>query len=160
MRRLGGQAAFEVDIAAAHVAVRVVAAGALHPDDGASLGDLLGVVESRLADELRAFRESATGAADWVMLPSEKPDAGAEPTERRREPRLRTLKQGRIQLDGLPSIIECMVRNVSANGAGLRLTTPTAIPEFFSLRISNGEPRRVRKCWHHNTDLGVEFQPG
>lgn len=160
VKRLSAQANFEVDIAAAHISMKVVAAGALHPDDGASLAELVATVEARLEGAMQAVREGAAGATDWVMLPADTADGGTEPTERRREPRMRTLKQGRIQLDGLTSTIECTVRNLSAGGAGLRLQMPTAIPEFFGLRISGGDLRRVRKCWHHNTDLGVEFLPG
>lgn len=160
--RLAAQTSFQLDLASAHLDMKVVVAGALHPDDGASLADLVAGLEHRLEAETRTYYEHATGAADWVLLPGSEPDREAEtPTERRKERRMRTLKQGRIHLDGLHSTIDCTVRNLSSGGAGLRLPAPTAIPEFFRLRISeNGALRHVRKCWHLNTDLGVEFLPG
>jgi two-component system cell cycle response regulator len=160
--RLAAQTGFRIDLAAAHLDMKVVVAGALHPDDGASLEELLAGLEARLDAETRSFIESATGAADWVLLPGTPSEGPAEaPTERRRERRMRTLKQGRIYLDGLQSTIDCTVRNLSSGGAGLRLPAPTAIPEYFRLRISESGPlRHVRKCWHLNNDLGVEFLPG
>jgi len=160
--RLASQASFEIDLAAAHLTMKVVTASALHPDDGAALPDVLAALEARLDAETRTWDESITGAADWVLMPdAAAPGSGERTSERRREPRMRTLKQGRIYLDGLNSTIDCTVRNLSAGGAGLRLPAPTAIPEFFRLRISDsGALRRVRKCWHQNNDLGVEFLPG
>jgi len=159
--RLSSQTNFEIDLASAHLGIRVVTAHALHPDDGATLEELLAGLEARLEAETRSFYESAAGAADWVLLPGTGAEGGREEaTERRRERRMRTLKQGRIYLDGLQSTIDCTVRNLSSGGAGLRLPGPTAIPEFFRLRISeSGAIRQVRKCWHLNNDLGVEFLP-
>jgi two-component system cell cycle response regulator len=161
-KRLASQASFETDLAAAHLSMNVVTASVLHPDDGTTLADLLATLEARLEAETRSFHESATGAVDWVLMPNAAASGPrSETTERRREPRMRTLKQGRIYLDGLQSTIDCTVRNLSTNGAGLRLPGPTAIPEFFRLRISDsGALRRCRKCWHLNNDLGVEFLPG
>lgn len=158
-KRLVGQATVEIDLTSAHLSLGVVSAAAFHPDDGTDPPALLAVIEARLEEQMRAFRETGAAAGDWVRLADAAAPA-AEPTERRREPRLRTLKQGRIYLNGLQSTIDCTVRNLSAGGAGLRLMGPTAIPEFFRLRISdNGVVRKVRKCWHLNNDLGVEFLP-
>lgn len=160
-KRIGTQADLEIDLASAHLRVPVVSASAFHPDDAASLAGLVAVLEARLEETARAFRDSAAGTAEWVRV-AEAPAAtvDGEHTERRREQRFRTLKQGRIILDGLQSTIDCTVRNLSAGGAGLRLMGPTVVPEFFRLRISDGGVvRKVRKCWQKNNDLGVEFLP-
>lgn len=160
-KRLIAQATVEIDLTSAHLSLGVVSAAAFHPDDGDRPATLLAGLEARLEAQARTVEESAAGSADWVRMAESAAEATAgAPTERRREPRLRTLKQGRIYLNGLQSTIDCTVRNLSAGGAGLRLMGPTAIPEFFRLRISeNGMIRKVRKCWHLNNDLGVEFLP-
>lgn len=160
-KRLIAQATVEIDLTSAHLSLGVVSAAAFHPDDGDRPATLRAGLEARLEAQARTVEESAAGSADWVRMAESAAEATAgAPTERRREPRLRTLKQGRIYLNGLQSTIDCTVRNLSAGGAGLRLMGPTAIPEFFRLRISeNGMIRKVRKCWHLNNDLGVEFLP-
>lgn len=160
-KRIGAQADLEIDLASAHLRVPVIAANAFHPDDAASLADLVAVLEGRLEAAVAAFRDSAEGRSEWVRVAETAASTVTdEHTERRREKRFRTLKQGRIQLDGLQSTIDCTVRNLSSGGAGLRLMGPTAIPEFFRLKISDsGVVRKVRKCWHKNNDLGVEFLP-
>lgn len=160
-KRIGAQADLEIDLASAHLSVPVISATVFHPDDAASLADMIAVLERRLEAATVAFGESAEGKSEWVrQAETANPSTTDEHTERRREKRLRTLKQGRIYLDGLQSTLDCTVRNLSPGGAGLRLMGPTAVPEFFRLKISDsGVVRKVRKCWHKNNDLGVEFLP-
>lgn len=148
----------DLDISAAHVHLEAVSARVLHPDDGDALADLIALLERRVDKATDEHLQNATSATDWVRTPSAtEVKAGLE---RRREPRLRTLKQGRIFLNGLQSTIDCTVRNLSSGGASLRLHGPTALPELFRLKISDGGAvRRVRKCWHFNNDVGVEFLP-
>ncbi len=161
VQRIREKATLEVDLAAAHLTLTVVAASAVAPDDAETADGLVGVLDGRMAEALRAFGESDGDAKTWVRLPeASTASPAASGQERRRAPRMRTLKQGRIYLNGLQATIDCTVRNLSAGGAGLRLMGPTAIPEFFRLKISDtGTVRNVRKCWHLNNDLGVEFIP-
>lgn len=159
IRRVSDNLAIEVDLAAAHLGLSTVAASALGPDEADTPEELCALLDERLAEATRVFGENATASTDWIRQPEEmsaSPETGAP--ERRHQPRMRTLKQGRIYLNNLQSTIDCTVRNLSSAGAGLRLMGPTAIPEFFRLKISDsGAIRRVRKCWHLNNDLGVEF---
>lgn len=159
VQRILDNATLEVDLAAVHLSLSAVAASVVGPDDGDGPEILAAALDHRLAEAIRAFGESVTATTDWVRLPDA---AGSSPAvlgqERRRTQRMRTLKQGRIYLNNLQSTIDCTVRNLSSGGAGLRLMGPTAIPEFFRLKISDsGTIRKVRKCWHLNNDLGVEF---
>ena len=105
----------------------------------------------------RGFGDTAEG---WSSLPGATPAAGGlkEPDERRRSVRMRTLKPAFIALEEWSSKINCTVRNISEGGARIRLERPLALPEFFLLKIAtSGRLRRVRKCWHINDEIGVEF---
>lgn len=116
-----------------------------------------------LSDELgkqRVALESPNGGGAWSALPAstQGDDNGAEPKERRRSVRMRTLKPAFIALEEWSSKINCTVRNISDGGARIRLERPLALPEYFLLKITvSGPLRRVRKCWHINNEIGVEF---
>ena len=78
--------------------------------------------------------------------------------DRRRAWRKRVFKRGQIIVPGVNTSINCMVRNLSATGAGLRIDTVFAVPEDFELTIfGSPERRKVRVRWQTGVDLGVEF---
>ncbi|MCA0433271.1 MAG: response regulator [Proteobacteria bacterium] len=155
-KRQAEQMAMDFDIAAAHLSLSVISAHALYPDDGNTISSLIDTLNSRLNAERDGFNLNEASSSDWVQLPSSQSDNSE--TERRRDTRARTLKPGRIYLSDLNSTIDCTIRNLSSGGAGVRLLGPMAIPEFFNLKVSdNGAIRKVRKRWHVNNDLGVEF---
>ena len=62
--------------------------------------------------------------------------------ERRNTSRRRILKTGTISFEG--QSFECAVRNVSELGACLELTTPTALPNNFTLFIKTA--KMMRHC--------------
>ncbi len=79
--------------------------------------------------------------------------------ERKRYPRLRTLKAGKIVFDRRNCVIDCMVRNVSAAGACLVLPSTVGVPDRFDLLIaSEAHARACRVAWKDDTRLGVTFQ--
>ncbi len=85
--------------------------------------------------------------------------AVAQEAEKRREPRRRVLKQGRIIIDGLSASIDCSVRNTSRSGALLRVESFFAVPNNFKLMIvGETQPLEVQKRWQNGLDLGVEYQ--
>lgn len=111
-------------------------------------------------DRQRDERGLGDSAEDWSSLPggTQAVDGTLEPAERRRSVRMRTLKPAFIALEEWSSKINCTVRNISEGGARIRLERPLALPEFFLLKIgTSGQLRRVRKCWHLNDEIGVEF---
>ena len=57
--------------------------------------------------------------------------------ERRREFRQRVLKSGKIIFGATNGIYNCTVRNRSAHGARLRMSTPEFVPNNFTLRIAS-----------------------
>ena len=158
VRRIVEGSTLQIDLGAVHLTLSVVAASIRAPDDGTDPTALLAELDRRLQAQKQGPREPSS--ADWMLI-SDLPAGTVDARNRRRDVRVRTLKQGRICLNYLQSTIDCTIRNLSAGGAHLRLPAPIAIPEYFDLKITEGgAPRRVRKCWHINIDMGVEFVDG
>jgi len=129
--------------------------GAAMSSEFAGLHQMEQYLATELGDRRKAL-ETQPGAEDWSTLPVA---AGAgDPKERRRSTRMRTLKPAYIALEEWSSKINCTVRSISDGGARIRLERQMALPEYFLLRITvSGPLRRVRKCWHVNDEIGVEF---
>jgi hypothetical protein len=78
-------------------------------------------------------------------------------TEHRKRPRLRTLKGGSIMF-GTAAAIECIVRNMSDNGAALEVESPVGIPDDFTLLIKPEMiKRQCRVAWRSAKRIGVRF---
>lgn len=81
-------------------------------------------------------------------------------SEKRREPRARALKGGKIIFDG-SSIIDCTIRNRSEHGAQLKVPSLGGIPDQFELHeIATGVRRKVIVIWRRIGLLGVKFLDG
>jgi hypothetical protein len=80
-------------------------------------------------------------------------------SENRSERRQRTLKGARIVFNAGGSTIDCTVRNLSASGAKLDVTSVVGIPNSFDLSLG-GQLRPCRVVWRSLKQLGVEFQAG
>jgi hypothetical protein len=78
--------------------------------------------------------------------------------ERRRQQRTRTLKSARILFNQHRSAIDCTVRNISAGGACLNVTSVVGIPERFDVLFEADQSiRPCRMVWHKEKQIGVEF---
>ena len=78
--------------------------------------------------------------------------------ERRREPRQRALKTGKIVFNNRGSVIDCTVRNFSDQGAMLLIADPFGIPDAFTLHLESGAVTRdCRVIWREERQLGVAF---
>ena len=78
--------------------------------------------------------------------------------ERRRVPRHRTLKSGKIVVQSGRWVVDCTVRNLSTLGALLLVRNLAAIPEKFDLVLeTTGEHHLCRVAWRGEDRLGVEF---
>jgi len=76
--------------------------------------------------------------------------------ERRALPRQRVFKAGTIEFDGTG--VDCIVRNLSAVGAGLEVASPAGIPHEITLSIRSCEIRRhAYIVWRKEKRLGVAF---
>ena len=76
--------------------------------------------------------------------------------ERKRYPRLRTLKRGKIVFDRRSCVIDCTVRNISATGAALEVASAVGIPDEFTLVIE-GLRRACHVAWRKSGRIGVKF---
>jgi hypothetical protein len=74
--------------------------------------------------------------------------------ENRIASRHRVLKGARIHFGG--GSIDCTVRNISATGAALEVTSPLGIPTAFTL-VTDGDHRPCRVVWRKERRIGVTF---
>ena len=77
--------------------------------------------------------------------------------ERRTAQRHRVLKQGTLAFSGGGST-ECVVRNISSNGARVDIASPVGLPESFTLVITADHfMRHCHAVWNSNLRIGVAF---
>jgi len=77
----------------------------------------------------------------------------------RQNPRHRVLKGAHIAFREHGATIDCMVRNLSEQGACLKVASPVGIPETFDLVLDTDHTVRVcRVVWRRDTQIGVKFQ--
>jgi hypothetical protein len=78
--------------------------------------------------------------------------------KRRSSPRKRTLLQGRIVFNDRFSLIECVVRDLSATGARIAFPHLIEIPPEFELEIPKKSlSLRSRLMWSNGKEHGVMF---
>lgn len=67
---------------------------------------------------------------------------------------------GKIMLGGA-SVIDCVVRDLSASGARLKVDEVALVPASFDLFIAvvdAGKPKRCRVVWRRPEAIGVVFE--
>jgi hypothetical protein len=72
----------------------------------------------------------------------------------------RTLKAGKVLLNGGASVLDCTVRELSPVGARLQFGAVVYLPAVFTLEFSSGEERRRIPCtisWRQMNEIGVTF---
>jgi hypothetical protein len=77
--------------------------------------------------------------------------------ERRRFPRMRVLKSGKINVAERAPAILCTVRNISAMGACLQLDNHYGVPDAFAVTI-DGVQRPCRVVWRSTQRMGISFR--
>ena len=70
--------------------------------------------------------------------------------------RKRVLKAAQIVLSEKAPKLECAVRNLSATGACLQVSTTYGLPTNFEVVIE-GVRRQCRAVWRTDTNIGVMF---
>jgi hypothetical protein len=76
--------------------------------------------------------------------------------DRRGSVRRRTYLCGRIAFNYCSSTVDCLVRNLSYNGAMLEFAEPTRLLGEFDFHIvGKGESRHGRLIWRDGTRIGV-----
>lgn len=77
--------------------------------------------------------------------------------ERRATPRHKTVKTGQLVFgDGLVTV-DCVVKNLSTTGAGLKTDALVECPELLTLRIDQGAIHRCQVMRYENNEMGVRF---
>ena len=69
----------------------------------------------------------------------------------------------KIQFNNRQSLIDCIVRNQSRDGALIDIETPVDLPEVFDLHINKNDQRyRCELVWNGTNQAGVRFrsEPG
>ena len=80
------------------------------------------------------------------------------PDERRAHPRQRVFKRVKAVFNANGSVVDCVMRDISAGGARLACGSAALLPEHFKLVfLSEREMRDVRVAWRSLTELGVQF---
>ncbi len=79
-------------------------------------------------------------------------------SEARRSERIRAFLGAKIIFNNRMSIVDCVVRNISATGAKLALAGSLPITGEFELQIpQKGCSYRARLVWRNSEGVGVEF---
>ncbi len=78
--------------------------------------------------------------------------------EKRKVPRRRVLKEGKIvYADGL-RVFDCTIRDMSASGARLLIASTVGLPDSFQLyEKSCGLLHPAKVAWRQANSLGVQF---
>jgi hypothetical protein len=77
--------------------------------------------------------------------------------ENRTAPRHRVLKHGTLAFHGGGGV-DCMVRNISSNGARIDIANPVGLPQSFTLVIEADQfMRRCHAVWSSEQRIGVAF---
>ncbi|HZY68593.1 MAG TPA: PilZ domain-containing protein [Devosia sp.] len=69
-----------------------------------------------------------------------------------------TLKGARVVFNGGRSTINCTVRNMSAKGAKLQVSSVVGIPDTFDLMLDGHARQPCRVVWRTLKELGVQFR--
>lgn len=81
--------------------------------------------------------------------------------ERRAVSRSRSFLKGRVVFNNRLSSIDCIIRDITDQGARLAFGGTVSVPEVFDLEIPNkDETFRAHVVWHHGTEIGVAFDAG
>jgi hypothetical protein len=76
----------------------------------------------------------------------------------RASPRRRRLNGAKIVFNNNASVIDCVVRDISPQGARIRVASPIGIPDRFDLRIDrSGTTYPSKVAWRSNDQIGVTF---
>jgi hypothetical protein len=82
--------------------------------------------------------------------------AHARPIERRRAGRQRALLAGKLANEGATSTLDCIIRNISADGAMIETANPQMIPSQLHLvQIKEGIAWDAEVIWRRGNRIGL-----
>jgi len=78
--------------------------------------------------------------------------------ERRKAPRARAYLPARVVFNAKSSTKDCLVRNLTDEGAKIAFEDAKTIPDEFEFLIpTKQDHRQARMVWRHGSDAGVVF---
>jgi len=78
--------------------------------------------------------------------------------ERRKQARNKSFLQGRLYYNHRRSSVDCLVRDLSENGARLKFSSPVATPDIVELHIpARDEVLHAHIIWRLGDEVGVCF---
>ena len=80
-----------------------------------------------------------------------------QPAERRMHARRAAYEKGTILRDDDEPISECLINNISEEGAKLRCQPDVGFPDRFKLRLSDGIVLPCEVTWRSDDTIGVRF---
>jgi hypothetical protein len=87
-----------------------------------------------------------------------RPDDNASgPAERRTYPRRELELTSRVYFEPGNRTVECVIRNLSADGARIVLADPTILPTNVALFVEPGACRNARVRWRIGLEAGLQF---
>lgn len=109
--------------------------------------------------ELAVRIESALNRACMRVLSDDAEPAAAQPAqeERRASERRDMVKTAQIYAEESDRAMDCMILNLSDEGAALKPANPPDCPTTFQLKISKGLVRLCEVCWRYRNKVGVRF---
>jgi hypothetical protein len=82
---------------------------------------------------------------------------GMTPKERRRSPRRRVLKEGKLIFGQAQSVVDCTIDNASEGGTHVRITSSQGVPqEFYLVEASRGVIHKAEVAWRTTTGIGLK----
>jgi hypothetical protein len=78
-------------------------------------------------------------------------------SEQRQQARAHVLRRGKIVFRRGYAVIDCVVLDVSPEGARLRVGAWLDLPERFELRIESGGVHEARVRYRNLEEIGVQF---
>ena len=80
-------------------------------------------------------------------------------SERRTSVRHKSLLRGRIYFNNRQSVVDCLVRDLSGEGAKLIFADTASIPDKIDLYIPQKEQTlHARVCWRSDEEVGIAFK--
>ena len=107
--------------------------------------------------ELAVRIESALNRVYLRNLADQEEPQEVDRTERRRGGRRNVQQAGQIRVEESDRAMECMIVNLSDDGAALKPVDPPSCPSQFELEISAGTIRRCEVSWRYRNKVGVHF---
>lgn len=78
--------------------------------------------------------------------------------ERRQSGRHRSFLRGLVSFDSKHGALDCIIRDLSDDGARIVFSESVALPESLELRIPQKQQTlRARVSWRHGDEVGLDF---